>query len=116
MGKTESLKTLDIFSIGKEIQLINCHCLNDNWLITLGKRHPQCFTLDHCHDEAQRVTAVGLKQFFQQCEGSLKVMSYFRRNVITPVTLCFSLQCLSANGCKLTDDSVAMLIEDHGKR
>nr|XP_060618131.1 uncharacterized protein LOC132767326 [Anolis sagrei ordinatus] len=137
-------------SLWKEIQLINCHCLNDDWLITLGNHHPQRFTLDHCHDESQNITGVGLKWFFQQCEGSLKELNIrscsgpgFRGDIILlhASTFCHnlravdiswtgatdsglialvkasrSLQCLSANGCKLTDDSVAMLIEEHGKR
>lgn len=66
---------LDYFSLGKKIQLKDCHCLNDDWLISLGKHHPECFTLDHCHDKNKRISEVGLKQFFQYCEGYLKVMS-----------------------------------------
>ncbi|XP_034955635.1 uncharacterized protein LOC118076759 isoform X2 [Zootoca vivipara] len=136
-------------SFWKEIHLTNCHCLNDEWLISLGSHHPQCFTLDHCHDEAQRITDVGLKQFFQHCGESLKELNIkscsgpgFRGNkvllhastfchnlttvdiswtgatdsgLIALVTSSIRLQCLSANGCRITDDAVTALIEKHGK-
>ncbi|XP_077202594.1 uncharacterized protein LOC143841928 [Paroedura picta] len=135
-------------SFWKEIKLLNCHCLNDDWLISLGSRHPQHFTLDHCHSENQRITDVGLRQFFQQCKGSLKELSV--KNCSGPglrgdtvllhaSTFCTlstvdiswtgatdsgligliiaseSLQCLSANGCQITDSAVAALVEKHGK-
>ncbi|XP_053264162.1 uncharacterized protein LOC128423245 isoform X3 [Podarcis raffonei] len=136
-------------SFWKEIHLTNCHCLNDEWLISLGSRHPQCFTLDHCHDEAQRITEVGLKQFFQHCGESLKELnikncsgpgfrgdkvllhaSTFCHNLTTVdvswtgatdsglialVASSIRLQCLSTNGCQITDDAVNALIEKHGK-
>nr|XP_008101468.1 PREDICTED: uncharacterized protein LOC103277653 isoform X2 [Anolis carolinensis] len=127
-------------SLWKEIQLTNCHCLNDDWLITLGSHHPQRFTLDHCHDESQNITRVGLKRFFQHCEGSLKELNIrncsgpgFRGDTILlhASTFCHNLRAvdISWTGAtdsglialvkasrRLTDDSVAMLIEDHGKR
>ncbi|XP_028604653.2 uncharacterized protein LOC114606489 isoform X3 [Podarcis muralis] len=136
-------------SFWKEIHLTNCHCLNDEWLISLGSRHPQCFTLDHCHDEAQRITDAGLKQFFQHCGESLKELnikscsgpgfrgdkvllraSTFCHNLTTVdiswtgatdsglialVASSVRLQCLSTNGCRITDDAVTALIEKHGK-
>lgn len=63
-------------SPGREIYLLDCRCLNDDWFINLGKRHPQHFTLDHCHGETKSVTDAGLKQFFQHCSGSLMVTIY----------------------------------------
>ncbi|KAM6473722.1 uncharacterized protein PHA67_006393 [Liasis olivaceus] len=136
-------------SFWKKIQLKNCHCLNDDWLIRLGKHHPECFTLDHCHDKEQRISEVGLKQFFQYCEGSLKELnikncsgSGFKgdRVLLNASTFCHnlavvdiswtgatdlglialvkasrSLQCFSANGCQITNDSVIALIGKHGK-
>ncbi|KAJ6669627.1 hypothetical protein lerEdw1_000176 [Lerista edwardsae] len=137
-------------SFWKEIKLIDCHCLNDDWLTTLGNHHPQCFTLDHCHGEHQRVTDEGLKQFFHHCKGSLKVLNIkgcsgsglrgdpvlFQASaccshlasvdvswtgatdsgLIALVKASKSLQCLSVNGCQITDDAVATLVEKHGKR
>ncbi|XP_061483167.1 uncharacterized protein LOC133385023 isoform X2 [Rhineura floridana] len=136
-------------SFWKAIQLTNCHCLNDDWLIHLGNRHPQRFTLDHCHDDSWKITDVGLRQFFQHCERSLKELninscsgpgfrgdrvlfhaSAFCHNLssvdiswtgatdsglIALVKACISLQCLSANGSHITDDSITALIEKHGK-
>ncbi|CAI5786917.1 XP_028604653.1LOW QUALITY PROTEIN: uncharacterized protein LOC114606489 [Podarcis lilfordi] len=136
-------------SFWKEIHLTNCHCLNDERLISLGSRHPRCFTLDHCHDEAQRITEVGLKLFFQHCGESLKELnikscsgpgfrgdkvllcaSTFCHNLTTVdiswtgatdsglialVASSVRLQCLSTNGCRITDDAVTALIEKHGK-
>ncbi|XP_078242247.1 uncharacterized protein LOC110089640 isoform X2 [Pogona vitticeps] len=133
----------------KDIQLTGCHCLNDDWLVPLGNRHPKRFTLDHCRDEAQKITDMGLRQFFQHCGGSLMELSIkscsgpgFRGDIILlhASTFCHnlttvdvswtgatdagltalvkaskSLQCLSANGCLLTDDSVITLVEKHGK-
>ncbi|XP_063152782.1 F-box/LRR-repeat protein 2-like [Candoia aspera] len=133
----------------KKIQLKDCHCLNDDWLISLGKHHPERFTLDHCHDKDQRISEVGLKQFFQYCEGFLKELnikncsgSGFKgdRVLLHASTFCHnlavvdiswtgatdlglialvkasrSLQCFSANGCQITNDSIISLIGKHGK-
>ncbi|XP_039225766.1 uncharacterized protein LOC120320256 isoform X3 [Crotalus tigris] len=136
-------------SFWKKIQLKDCHCLNDDWLISLGKHHPECFTLDHCHDKNKRISEVGLKQFFQYCEGYLKALnikncsgsgykgdsvllhaSTFCHNLAVVdiswtgatdfglnslVKGCSSLQCFSANGCQITNESVMALIGKHGK-
>ncbi|XP_039400661.1 uncharacterized protein LOC120408123 [Mauremys reevesii] len=59
-------------SFWRQIQILDCHCLNDEWLIHLGLHHPQCFTLYHCHDETQSITHKGLMKFFQHCRDSLK--------------------------------------------
>ncbi|XP_025058298.1 uncharacterized protein LOC106722119 [Alligator sinensis] len=58
-----------------QIHIVDCHCLNDEWLIRLGLHHPQCFSLYHCHDETWRITEEGLKQFFQHCKESLKELN-----------------------------------------
>ncbi|XP_053888630.1 uncharacterized protein LOC128839568 isoform X2 [Malaclemys terrapin pileata] len=62
-------------SFWRHIQILDCHCLNDEWLIHLGLHHPQCFTLYHCHDETQSITHKGLMKFFQHCRDSLKELS-----------------------------------------
>ncbi|XP_053158571.1 uncharacterized protein LOC128347663 isoform X2 [Hemicordylus capensis] len=144
--KRSFLKTTNAW---KEIQLTDCRCLNDDWLANLGNRHPQHFTLDHCHDETQRITDVGLKQFFQHCKSSLKELnikscsgpglrgdtvllhaSAFCNHLTTVdvswtgatdsglialIKASLRLKCLSANGCQITDDAVATLVEKHGK-
>ncbi|CAM4575007.1 unnamed protein product [Caretta caretta] len=62
-------------SFWREIQIVDCHCLNDEWLIQLGLHHPQCFTLYHCRDETQSITHKGLMKFFQHCRDSLKELN-----------------------------------------
>ncbi|KAM7166583.1 uncharacterized protein RBU57_007388 [Macrochelys suwanniensis] len=62
-------------SFWKQIQIVDCHCLNDEWLIHLGLHHPQCFTLYHCRDETQSITHKGLNKFFQHCRDTLKELN-----------------------------------------
>ncbi|XP_073201176.1 uncharacterized protein [Lepidochelys kempii] len=73
--QTTSVAFVKTANAWREIQIVDCHCLNDEWLIQLGLHHPQCFTLYHCHDETQSITHKGLMKFFQHCRDSLKELN-----------------------------------------
>ncbi|XP_074055070.1 uncharacterized protein LOC141496420 [Macrotis lagotis] len=60
-------------SFWKRIHISDCHSLNDDSLITLGRHHPQALTLHRCHDDIEAITDQGLKQFFHHCRESLKI-------------------------------------------
>uniref|UniRef100_A0A7N4V588 F-box domain-containing protein n=2 Tax=Sarcophilus harrisii TaxID=9305 RepID=A0A7N4V588_SARHA len=62
-------------SFWKRIHVSDCHSLNDNWLVTLGRHHPQSLTLRRCHDDIQAITDQGLKQFFHHCRESLEELN-----------------------------------------
>nr|XP_025040460.1 uncharacterized protein LOC106732012 isoform X1 [Pelodiscus sinensis] len=68
-------ETVNWHGKGRQIQIADCRCLNDKWLISLGLHHPQYFTLHHCNDETQSITHKGLKKFFQHCRDSLKELN-----------------------------------------
>ncbi|XP_072461291.1 uncharacterized protein [Notamacropus eugenii] len=62
-------------SFWKRIHISDCYSLNDDWLVTLGRHHPQSLTLHRCHDDIQAITDQGLKQFFHHCRESLKELN-----------------------------------------
>ncbi|KAJ7335572.1 hypothetical protein JRQ81_013513 [Phrynocephalus forsythii] len=105
----------------KDIRLTDCHCLNDNWLVPLGNHHPQRFTLDHCHDEAQKITDVGLRQFFQHCGGSLTELSIkscsgpgFRGDnvLLHASTFCSNLTTIDVSWTGATDAGLNALVKE----
>ncbi|XP_069481984.1 uncharacterized protein [Ambystoma mexicanum] len=136
-------------ALWKIVHIQNCHSLNDDWLVSIGLRHPKSFSLYHCHDESQRITDQGLDQFFQNCKETLKELNitscsgpslkgdtvllnaskYCNRltrvdiswtgatddGVIALAEASTSLQCLSANGCKITDEAITVLLKKHSK-
>ncbi|XP_029472603.1 uncharacterized protein LOC115099247 isoform X2 [Rhinatrema bivittatum] len=136
-------------TLWRKIQITNCHSLNDEWLISIGLRHPQSFALYRCHDEARGTTDEGLTQFFRNCKDSLKELNItncsgprFRGDTVLlyASTFCIhlssvdiswtgttdvgvialaeaslSLQSLSVNGCKITDDAINVLVKKHRK-
>ncbi|XP_026530649.1 LOW QUALITY PROTEIN: uncharacterized protein LOC113416787 [Notechis scutatus] len=104
----------------KKIQLKDCHCLNNDWLISLGKHHPECFTLDHCHDKDHRISEVGLKQFFQYCEGYLKELSIKNcsgsgykgdRILLHASTFCYNLAVVDISWTGTTDFGLDALVK-----
>ncbi|XP_070598823.1 uncharacterized protein [Erythrolamprus reginae] len=107
-------------SLWKKIQLKDCHCLNDDWLIGLGKHHPECFTLDHCHDKDQRISEVGFKQFFQYCEGYLKELNIKNcsgsgykgdRILLHASTFCHNLEVVDISWTGATDFGLGALVK-----
>ncbi|ETE64956.1 hypothetical protein L345_09276, partial [Ophiophagus hannah] len=109
-----------IVTVRKKIQLKDCHCLNNDWLISLGKHHPECFTLDHCHDKDQRISEVGLKQFFQYCEGYLKELNIKNcsgsgykgdRILLHASTFCHNLAVVDISWTGTTDFGLDALVK-----
>ncbi|XP_067425409.1 uncharacterized protein [Emydura macquarii macquarii] len=107
-------------SFWRQIQIADCHCLNDEWLISLGLHHPRCFTLYHCYDETQSITHKGLKKFFQHCGESLTELNItscsgpgLRGDTILlhASTFCYKLTSVDISWTGATDLGVIALAE-----
>nr|XP_033783320.1 uncharacterized protein LOC117351707 [Geotrypetes seraphini]XP_033783330.1 uncharacterized protein LOC117351707 [Geotrypetes seraphini] len=102
----------------RKIWIANCHSLNDEWLISIGFRHPHSFTLYRCHDGAKHITDEGLTQFFRHCKDSLKELNVTNCSgprlkgdtiLLHASTFCIYLTSVDISWTGATDDGVIAL-------
>nr|XP_020822667.1 uncharacterized protein LOC110194586 isoform X2 [Phascolarctos cinereus] len=107
-------------SFWKRIYISDCHSLNDDWLVTLGCRHPQSLTLHRCHDDIHAITDRGLKQFFHHCSESLKELNVTScsgprlkgdKLLLYASTFCNRLTVVDLSWSGATDLGVLALVE-----
>ncbi|XP_067886116.1 uncharacterized protein [Heterodontus francisci] len=78
-------------TLWKTIQIENCNCLNDDWLVNIGHRQPQSLRLYRCNDRTKSITDSGLRELFSLCKDSL-----------------MELNVTSCSGPKLTGDTILL--------
>ncbi|XP_074052774.1 F-box and leucine-rich repeat protein 13-like [Macrotis lagotis] len=107
-------------SFWKRIHISDCHSLNDDSLITLGRHHPQALTLHRCHDDIEAITDQGLKQFFHHCRESLKELNVTScsgprlkgdKLLLYASTFCNKLTVVDISWSGATDLAVLALVE-----
>ncbi|XP_074136237.1 uncharacterized protein LOC141550009 isoform X2 [Sminthopsis crassicaudata] len=107
-------------SFWKRIHVSDCHSLNDNWLVSLGRHHPQSLTLRRCHDDIQAITDQGLKQFFHHCRESLEELNVTScsgprlkgdKLLLYASTFCNRLTVVDVSWSGATDLGVLALVE-----
>uniref|UniRef100_A0A4X2L6U8 F-box domain-containing protein n=2 Tax=Vombatus ursinus TaxID=29139 RepID=A0A4X2L6U8_VOMUR len=107
-------------SFWKRIYISDCHSLNDTWLVTLGRHHPQSLTLHRCHDDIHAITDQGLKQFFHHCSESLKELNVTScsgprlkgdKLLLYASTFCNRLTVVDISWSGATDLGVLALVE-----